>query len=105
MRPDWCIVASSWPAANFVEILVEGEVDEVGMLKMAMYGTRDAPMAWSREVEQTMTTFGFERGKSEPCCYHHKRRGVSLVVHVDDTAATGNKKELTWLAEELQKEV
>ena len=33
--------------------------DDVGRLKKAMYGTRDAPMAWSREVEETLLSLGF----------------------------------------------
>ena len=77
--------------------------DEVGKLKKAMYGTRDAPMAWSREAEETRLALDFERGISEPCRYYYKKRGISLVVHVDDIAATGSKKELTLLSEELRK--
>ena len=29
------------------------KADEVGKLKRAMYGTRDAPLAWSLEVEDS----------------------------------------------------
>ena len=51
----------------------------------------------------TLLNLDFERGISAPCCYYYKKRRISLVVHVDDIAATGSKKELTLLSEELRK--
>ena len=39
----------------------------VGRLRKAMYGTRDAPAVWQRLVKKVMTELGFEPSRTTPC--------------------------------------
>ena len=41
----------------------------VGRLRKAMYGTRDAPAVWQRLVRKVMTEMGFEASRTTPCVY------------------------------------
>ena len=56
-----------------VEIPVEDKEDadvkhdQVGHLRMSLYGTRDAAMNWQDEVAPVMVTHGFSRGRYNPC--------------------------------------
>ena len=43
--------------------------DNVGHLKMSLYGTRDAAMNWQEEVAREMAKWGFKRGRYNPCLY------------------------------------
>ena len=43
--------------------------DMVGLLKMSLYGTRDAATNWQNEVAKQMLRWGFKRGKYNPCLY------------------------------------
>lgn len=76
---------------------------EVAVLSKAMYGTRDAPQNWSKEVTRTLEEIGFEAGRSNPCVYYHSSRDLTCTVHVDDFAAVGERLHLAWLEEMLKR--
>ena len=76
----------------------------VARLLKAMYGTREAPLAWQEHVEKVLTSLGFKQGVLNPCIYHHPKAGVYLVHHVDDFFAVGAKGSLEWLRGELARE-
>ena len=46
--------------------------DMVGLLKMSLYGTRDAATNWQNEMAKQMTKWGFMRGRYNPCLYWNK---------------------------------
>ena len=46
----------------------------VGLLKKAMYGTRDAPVEWQRVVQETLQETGFTMSKVVPCLYYNERK-------------------------------
>ena len=46
--------------------------DMVGLLKMSLYGTRDAALNWQEEVGREMKSWGFIRGKFNPYIYYHE---------------------------------
>ena len=48
--------------------------DVVGLLKKAMYGTRDAAQNWALEYSQTLKDLGFIQGKASPCHFWHPGR-------------------------------
>ena len=75
----------------------------VGRLRKAMYGTRDAPAVWQRLVRKVMTEMGFEASRTTPCVYWHKRRQLRVVAHVDDFLVTGPKDELLRVRAELKR--
>ena len=48
---------------------------------MSMYGTRDAALNWAMEYGETLRAAGYIQGKSNPCLFHRKAIGVSVMVH------------------------
>ncbi len=45
--------------------------DRVGVLQLAMYGTRSAAAAWQERVTEVLTNIGYEKGRANPCVFHH----------------------------------
>ena len=65
----------------------------VGRLRLALYGTRDAgKKLWQHCLAQHVVDIGFVLGISSSCVYHHRSRGLRVLVHGDDYASTGTLK-------------
>ena len=77
---------------------------KVGILRKAMYGTRDAPLLWGKTVKRTMESIGLKSSALDPCVYHHAEKELFVVVHVDDFLISGNPEAMTWLTTELEKQ-
>ena len=75
----------------------------MGQLVRALYGTRDAPLAWQNVVKEDMKTLGFEECKVTTGVFTHRVRDLRLVVHVDVFPASGEKGDLIWFKEEFAK--
>ena len=73
----------------------------VGVLREAMYGTRDAPQIW-QEVEKAMRDLGFELSILHSSVFYHRIRNVIVVIHVDDFLCSGKIKDLQWLYESVK---
>ena len=78
-----------------------GAGDLVGRLQKAMYGTRDAPQIWAKEVQKAMEGLGFVISVLQPSVYHHPSKDLLVVVHVDDFLCSGGVKDLEWLFDNL----
>ena len=65
--------------------------DNVGLLQMNFYGTRDAATNWQEEVANEMITL-FSRGRYNPCLYYHKETHLNCLVHGDDFVSVGSRK-------------
>ena len=52
--------------------------DNVGLLEMSLYGTRDAAKNWSNTVEEHLKKIGFKQGRSSGNIYYHNRRQLSF---------------------------
>ena len=63
----------------------------MGLLKMSLYGTRDAANNWQEEIAKFMLGDGFTRGKYNPCLYWHPKRRVKSLVHGDDFVSVGRR--------------
>ena len=91
----------------FIELpeeAMEGESrDMIGLLKRAMYGTREAPQCWQEHITAIIVGMGFKEGKANPCVFHHPQRDVTISVHVDDLLCAGTEVELRRLQADLQK--
>ena len=91
-----------------VELPEEGQTQEdrqqdmVGLLKMSLYGTRDAATNWQNEVAKQMAKWGFTRGRYNPCLYHHKELMIQTLVHGDDFVSVGNKDSMLKFKERLE---
>ena len=55
----------------------------VGYLRTAMYGLREAPAIWQDVVQNRMEQLGFVACVIMPCVYFHPGRDVLVVAHVD----------------------
>ena len=70
----------------------------VGRLRKALYGTRDAPLAWQEELSRSLNEWGFKRSKLHPALFTHIEKGIDLVIHVDDMLCSGTAEDLEWFA-------
>ena len=43
-----------------------------------------------------MNEMGFDTGKASPWVFHHKESDIRAVVHGDDFALLGSRKQLDW---------
>ena len=62
----------------------------VGKLVRCAYGCRDAGHIWELRYRSALESMGFITGVASPCCFYHKARDVSVVVHGDDFTAIGS---------------
>ena len=74
-----------------------GDEGKCGKLLMSMYGTRDAALNWALEYGETLRKAGYVQGRSNPCLFHNKSLGVSVVVHGDDFVGVGPNRHLEKL--------
>ena len=79
------------------------EEDNVGLLEMSLYGTRDAAKNWSNTVEEHLKKIGFEQGRASGNIYHNRARGLSTLVHGDDYVSVDSEASAMWLKGELEK--
>ena len=69
-----------------------------------MYGTRDAASNWEDKYASHLISCGFTQGKSSPCIFVHKQRGIRVVVHGDDFTFLGSDSELDWVTTVMTEE-
>ena len=75
----------------------------VGKLVRALYGTRDAPLAWQTVVKKDMKESGFEECKVTNGVFTHGTRDIRVVAHVDDFLLSGELHDLVWFRDQLLK--
>ena len=56
-------------------------------LKVAMYGTRDAALAWEKHYSSFLENIGLKRSLGCQNAFYHEARAIRLVVHGDDFLA------------------
>lgn len=76
----------------------------VGRLRKAMYGTRDAPAVWQILHKNILTELNFKPSRTTPCVYWNRERQLRVVAHVDDFLVTGPKGELLALKASLKRD-
>ena len=91
----------------YIELLRQdpryGDGGVVGVLRKAMYGTRDAPQIWQEEVRITMEEIGFKPSMLHPSVFSHQSRDLIVVVHIDDFLCSGSTTDLEWLFDAIRK--
>ena len=45
---------------------------------------------------------GFTRGVANPCCFRHKEKNLTLVVHGDDFTCVGPPDALSWYEQKMK---
>ncbi len=98
MKRDLCV---ELPDEVKLELAEDGE-DYVGLLRMSLYGTRDAAANFQTEVRSFMAKIGFVVGRYNVCTYYHKERGIRTLVHGDDFVSTGTREEVRWFNKMLE---
>ena len=72
---------------------VKGQEHKVLCLKHALYGFKQAVLAWWETLNKSMKDLGFERLKSNAGIFLYKRKGTTTVVaivYVDDALFCGS---------------
>ena len=98
-RP-WSLMALDVSCA-FLYAKVHQEI--VGRLKKALYGTRDAPQLWQKELASTLKDLGFKDSRLHPGFFYHQGRDIALVSHVDDLLIGGTSKDFNWVIKSIEK--
>ena len=70
-------------------------------LKVAMYGTRDAALAWENHYSSFLESLGFRRSLGCQNAFYHEARAIRLIVHGDDFLTGGPEKEVLELKEQM----
>jgi len=87
--------------AEHPDYTVEGL--KCGRLVMTLYGTRDAGQNFELTVFVALTDEAFERGVTNPCCYFHAKKQLSVYHHGDDFAIVGHRESTIWATEVIGK--
>ena len=77
------------------------EEGKCGILRKAMYGTRDAAQNWEHEYIEFMEDDGFHKSRASPCMFYHQERDIRVVIHGDDFTMLGNEVELDWFRDRI----
>ena len=68
-------------------------MNRVYKLLMTLYGLRDSPLVWFREVTELMKREGFSPLSSEACVFVSKDFNVWIMLYVDDMVIAATTKE------------
>ena len=79
-----------------------GDESKVAQLQMSLYGTRDAGLNWSKEIEAFMTSLGFTRGRACTANYRHSGRDLDVTVRGDDFIFVGSEHSVRWFIEKCR---
>jgi hypothetical protein len=73
-------------------------------LKKALYGLKDAPLAWYMTLSRALFKLGFERSLYDDCLFfRHTEEGLHIIlVHVDDVFSCGPRFSMTELRNGLR---
>src|SRR5580693_1432283 len=74
---------------------VKGQERKVMRLKRAIYGLKQAALAWWKALDKSMSQLGFTRLLSDSGIFINKDKSIVAIVYVDDVLFLGpNKKDL-----------
>ena len=75
----------------------------MGKRVRALYGTRDAPLAWLTVVKSDMKEMGFTECKVTNSVFTHPEGDLRVVVHVGDFLLSIENYQLSWFREHMAK--
>ena len=83
---------------------IPGQQHKVMRLKRAIYGLKQAALAWWKALDKSMATLGCTRLLSDSGLFVNKERNLIIIVYVDDVLFLGaNKKDISSLKERFMK--
>ena len=80
-----------------------GNAQRCGKLVMTVYGCRDAGQNFELAVYDALAEAGSTRGSTNPCCYRHDERRLSISHHGDDFTIMGRRGDAHWMEARLGK--
>ena len=83
---------------------IKGQEHKVMRLKCAIYGLKQAALAWWKALDESMATLGCTRLLSDSGLFVNKDKSIVAIVYVDDVLFMGaNKKSLLELKQRFMK--
>src|SRR6201996_1978584 len=83
---------------------IPGQQHKVMCLKQAIYGLKQAALAWWKALDKSMATLGCTRLLSDSGLFVNKEKNLIIIVYVDDVLFLGaNKKDITSLKERFMR--
>ena len=79
-----------------------GDEERVGVLRVSLYGIRDAAQNWAAEYSQYLRKLGLKQGRASQCNFYHKGQDIRLTVHGDDFLVVASASDLKLLEEKLK---
>jgi hypothetical protein len=76
--------------------------DMVCKLRKALYGLRQSPLYWFNTIKPVMEQMGFEPLDADICLFRHKKKGILVVLYVDDLLVAARTVDLVnWVRDQL----
>ena len=66
----------------------------LGILRLCLYGTRDAALNWQQTLSNHLEEAGFKRGIGHPSVFYHPKKDIWTLVHGDDCCSAGTSMSL-----------
>ena len=66
-----------------------------------IYGEASAPIRWENTLAPYLESEGFERGKNDPCAFHHKLQDIVNILWVDDDLIDADEDGVKWTSDKL----
>jgi hypothetical protein len=82
---------------------LNGQEGKVMRLKRAIYGLKQAALAWWKALDKSMAKIGFKRLASDSGLFYNKEKSIVAIVYVDDVLFLGPNKSLLLSTKELFK--
>jgi hypothetical protein len=80
---------------------VKGQEGKVLCLKCAIYGLKQATLAWWKALDKSMGELGFTRLRSDSGIFVNKDQSIVIIVYVDDVLFLGADKKKLLSTKEL----
>lgn len=75
---------------------------ELCKLNKSIYGLKQAGRSWNHKFDETITKLGFHKLNSDSCLYYCARRGLYIILYVDDILIFGKDMgQIKWIKEKL----
>ena len=71
-------------------------------VKRSLYGLKQSARDWNLLAREFLLEIGFTQSLADPCLYTHTKRGIILLLYVDDIAAAAKKtSNIDWFYSKL----
>src|SRR5436190_16811821 len=68
----------------------------------SLYGLKQSVRDWNLLAKKFLISIGFQQSLADPCLYVHAKRGIMLLLYIDDIAAASkHSPELDWFYSQL----